>query len=55
MILPWLTGVLGSVYGLRGSFLIVPVSLVVMAGLLGIVTRRLAPAPSTAGSASATT
>jgi fucose permease len=55
MILPWLTGVLGSVYGLRGSFLIVPVSLVVMGGLLGIVTRRLAPAPSTAGSASATT
>jgi fucose permease len=55
MILPWLTGVLGSTYGLRGSFLIVPVSLVVMAGLLAIVSRRLAPRRSTAGSASATT
>ena len=54
MILPWLTGVLGAAYGLRGSFLIVPVSLVVMAGLLLMVTRRLAPSRSTAGSASTT-
>lgn len=53
MILPYLTGVLGDSYGLRGSFLIVPVALVLMAGLLAVVTRRLAPVPARAGSASA--
>lgn len=52
MTLPYVTGVLGDSYGLRGSFLIVPVSLVLMAGLLALVTRRLASMPSAAGSAS---
>ncbi len=42
MLLPWLTGVLGGTYGLRGSFLIVPAALVLLVLLLGIVTRRLA-------------
>lgn len=43
MLLPFATGALGAQYGLRGSFLIVPTALVVLAGLLGIVNRRLAP------------
>ena len=41
MLLPWLTGVLGATYGLRGSFVIVPVALVLLSVLLGIVARRL--------------
>lgn len=41
MLLPWLTGVLGAAYGLRGSFTIVPVALVLLAALLGIVGGRL--------------
>ena len=48
MLLPWLTGVLGVTYGLRGSFLIVPVALMLLAALLGVVGGRLgtaSPAP----------
>ena len=45
MILPWLTGVLGAAYGLRGSFVIVPTALVLLAALLTIVSGRL-PADS---------
>jgi MFS transporter, FHS family, glucose/mannose:H+ symporter len=41
MLLPWLTGVLGASYGLRGSFTIVPVALVLLSALLGIVGGRL--------------
>ncbi|HTK49662.1 MAG TPA: MFS transporter [Gemmatimonadaceae bacterium] len=41
MILPWLTGVLGASYGLRGSFAIVPVALILLSLLLGIVAARL--------------
>jgi fucose permease len=41
MLLPWLTGVLGAPYGLRGSFAIVPMALVLLAVLLGIVASRL--------------
>jgi fucose permease len=52
MILPYVTGVLGDRYGLRGSFFIVPVALVLMAGLLALVTRRVAPAPAPARSTS---
>lgn len=54
MILPFVTGVLGFAYGLRASFLIVPVALVLMAALLGVVVRRLVPAasPAAAGSVS---
>jgi FHS family glucose/mannose:H+ symporter-like MFS transporter len=43
MLLPWLTGVLGGAYGMRGSFVIVPVALVTLATLLGILSRRLRP------------
>lgn len=41
MLLPYFTGVLGTSYGLRGSFLIVPMSLVLLAVLLGIASSRL--------------
>ena len=41
MLLPWLTGVLGASYGLRGSFVIVPVALVLLAALLGTASGRL--------------
>lgn len=40
MILPYLTGVLGASYGLRGSFFIVPVALVLLGALLSAVTTR---------------
>ena len=41
MLLPWLTGVLGATYGLRGSFAIVPVALLLLSLLLGVVASRL--------------
>ena len=41
MILPWLTGVLGATYGLRGSFAIVPVALILLSMLLGVVAGRM--------------
>lgn len=41
MLLPWLAGVLGGIYGMRGSFLIVPAALLILATLLGILPRRL--------------
>ena len=41
MLLPWLTGVLGATYGLRGSFIIVPVALALLAMLLGIAGSRI--------------
>ncbi len=40
MILPWLAGVLGDAYGLRTSFLIIPVSLLVMMIILTMVLQR---------------
>ena len=42
MILPYATGLLGTAYGLRGSFLIVPVGLALLATLLGLASTRLA-------------
>jgi fucose permease len=48
MILPWLTGVLGASYGLRGSFAIVPVALILLAILLGVVAARLRSTARTA-------
>jgi fucose permease len=41
MFFPWLTGVLGGRYGMRGSFVIFPVALATLAVLLGILSRRL--------------
>ena len=41
MLLPWLAGVLGGVYGMRGSFVIVPVALATLAILLVFLSRRL--------------
>jgi len=40
MLLPWVTGVLGEAYGLRTSLSVVPVSLVVLAILLGVLARQ---------------
>ncbi len=48
MLLPYATGALGAVYGLRGSFLIIPTALVLLAALLLVVTRRLSTRPATA-------
>jgi fucose permease len=48
MLLPYATGALGAVYGLRGSFLIIPIALVLLAALLFVVTRRLSTRPATA-------
>ena len=41
MLLPYLTGVLGTSYGLRSSFLIVPTALVLLAVLVGVASSRL--------------
>ena len=48
MLLPYATGVLGGWYGLRGSFLIVPAALVLLAVLVIIVSRRLGMVPRAA-------
>ena len=48
MLLPYATGALGAVYGLRGSFLIIPAALVLLAALLLVVSRRLSTQPRTA-------
>ncbi len=44
MLLPWLTGVLGASYGLRGSFVIVPVAVVLLSVLLAVAFGRSRPA-----------
>jgi Fucose permease len=44
MLLPWLAGVIGGGYGMRASFVIVPVALIVLALLLSILSRSLRPA-----------
>jgi MFS transporter, FHS family, glucose/mannose:H+ symporter len=41
MSLPYLAGILGGTYGMRGSFVIVPAALVIHAILLGILKRGL--------------
>jgi fucose permease len=41
MLLPYLTGVLGTSYGLRGSFVIVPTALILLAVLLGVTSSHL--------------
>lgn len=41
-IVPWLTGVLGAMYGLRGSFVIVPLGIVLIGALLVAVAGRQA-------------
>lgn len=43
MLLPWVTGVLGDVYGLRTSLAVVPVCLLVLAVVLGVLGRRREP------------
>ena len=46
MLLPDAAGILGGRYGMRESLLIVPVALVMLAGLLGLLSRRLAASPN---------
>lgn len=41
MLLPWLAGVVGDSYGMRASFVIVPVALVILGTLLSILSRSL--------------
>lgn len=41
MLMPWVAGVLGARYGMRGSFVLVPAALVILAIFLGILTRAL--------------
>jgi len=41
MILPYATGVLGAQYGLRGSFVLVPVGIVLLISVLAVTTSRL--------------
>lgn len=41
MLLPYTAGVVGEKYGMRGSFLIVPVALVTLGLLLGVLSRKL--------------
>lgn len=48
MLLPFATGALGVRYGLRGSFLIVPVALVLVAVILTLVSRRVSTRPQPA-------
>ena len=43
MLLPWLAGVIGGGYGMRASFVIVPVALVALAFFLSILSRSLRP------------
>jgi len=47
MSIPYVTGALGARHGLRASFLVVPIALLLLAALLAVVTRRrLARAPA---------
>ena len=41
MLMPYAAGVVGGGYGLRVSFVLVPVSLVVLATLLGVLARQI--------------
>lgn len=43
MLLPYLAGILGMEFGMRGSFAIVPAALLTLAALLGVLSRRLRP------------
>ena len=45
MILPYATGVLGAQYGLRGSFILVPVGIVLLMSVLAVTTSRLSHRP----------
>ena len=41
MLMPWLAGVIGASHGMRESFVIVPTALILLAILLGILSRAL--------------
>jgi len=46
MLLPYIAGLLGSRFGMRGSFAIVPVALFLLAVFLTALTRKLRSSPS---------
>jgi MFS transporter, FHS family, glucose/mannose:H+ symporter len=45
MILPYATGVLGAQYGLRGSFVLVPVAIALLMAVLAVTMARLSRRP----------
>ena len=40
-LVPYVTGVLGAAYGLRGSFVLTPISLILMLGIFSLALRRI--------------
>lgn len=46
-LLPWLAGIIGEAFGLRASFLIVPIGLVLMLGIFRILLRRMSASRGT--------
>lgn len=51
--LSYLTGVVGGWYGLRTSLIVVPLALVLQAGLFFVLRRQMGPSPSTSDSSQA--
>ena len=47
MLIPYAAGLIGTGYGMRGSFVIVPAALIIQAALLGVLSRRQrSPSPT---------
>jgi fucose permease len=47
MLLPYTAGLLGNRYGMRGSFVIVPIALITLAAFLTALSRKLrSPSPT---------
>ena len=47
MLVPYMAGLLGTRYGMRNSFVLVPAALIIQGALLGILSRRLRPTSPT--------
>jgi len=47
MLVPYTAGLLGTRYGMRNSFVLVPAALIIQGALLGILSRRLRPTSPT--------
>ncbi|HET6566320.1 MAG TPA: MFS transporter, partial [Rhodothermales bacterium] len=47
-VFPYVIGLLGEAFGLRASFTLIPISLILMALLFAVVRRRITPARSNA-------
>jgi MFS transporter, FHS family, glucose/mannose:H+ symporter len=46
MLMPYAAGLLGTRYGMRNSFVLVPAALIIQAVLLGVLSRRQSPSPT---------